>query len=192
MAWHLTFNVSLERASGDVRVAGVLDRYQVISRGHQSVAELITFVHLAATQFGLRWPADSNIQCSRSGIDCVDNKFTLFAYKIWRKKPTGVEVQSQVYAEFIIITTLQPHYNMVVYSTCSFVTRFRLHTHCLYFKILFITKFCYNTDFPMEPKISVIMMFQCILNYLLCKHPYKNTGPTKIQLPDCPVDSPAP
>ena len=193
MAWYLTFNVSLERASGDVRVAGVLDRYQVISRGHRSVAELVTFIHLAATQFGLRRPADSNVQCSRSGVDRVDNEFTLFAYKIWRKNPTGVEVQSRVYAEFIINTTLQPHYNMVVYSTLHmerfFVgviclwsknmfikkikkTQFRLQKHCQYFKTLFITKFCYNTDFPIEPQISVIMMFQCILNYLLCKHPY--------------------
>ena len=34
---------------------------------------------------------------------------------------------------WIIIIKLQPHYNTVVYSTNSVITRLRLGSHCLYF-----------------------------------------------------------
>ena len=53
-------------------------------------------------------------------------------------------------------STLQPHYNTVVYSTNSVITRSRLGAYSLC-----ITLFCYNTWFLMDPKISVITRFQC-------------------------------
>ena len=49
--------------------------------------------------------------------------------------------------------TLQPHYNPVVHSTNSVITRLRLGSHCLswlplsVYETLVITLFCYNTDF---------------------------------------------
>ena len=61
--------------------------------------------------------------------------------------------------------TLQPYYNTVVCSTNSVITRLRLASLCLclYFlyKTLLMIIFCYNVDSPVDPKISVIMRFQC-------------------------------
>ena len=56
--------------------------------------------------------------------------------------------------------TLQPHYNTVVYSMNSVEAWLPLPILPMY-NSLIITLFCYNTDYTMEPKNSVIMRFQC-------------------------------
>ena len=59
-----------------------------------------------------------------------------------------------------LFITLQPHYNTVVYSTNSVITRLKLGSHCLPMlpmdNSLITTVFCYNTDYTMDPKNSVI------------------------------------
>ena len=57
---------------------------------------------------------------------------------------------------------LQPHYNTLLYSTRLLITLYRHGSHCLYFLCIRPSLLCNNTHIAMDPKMSVIMRFQCI------------------------------
>ena len=65
-------------------------------------------------------------------------------------------------------STPQPHYNTVAYSmnlVTNKVDNWLPLPIFLVYKTLIIKLFCYNTDFTMGPKISVITWFQCTLKF---------------------------
>ena len=71
-----TFNVSFERAAGDVRAAGVFDGDEIVAGCRRAVGELVAVFDLAATQLNLRRTVDGHRQRSGPGVHRVHNEPT--------------------------------------------------------------------------------------------------------------------
>lgn len=76
-----TFYACSEWTAGYVRVPGILDCDEIVSRGHRSVREFVAFFNLVTAELDFGGSVDCDSQGTGTSVHCVDDELAQLAYQ---------------------------------------------------------------------------------------------------------------